>query len=82
MFTGHGAMGLSSSIGSNTFDILLCLGLPWLIKTWFYPKIPGQRTIFINSAGLSYSAISLFSTLVMFYCSLVFNRFKLVRFSN
>ncbi len=25
---GHGSMGISNSIGSNTFDILLCLGLP------------------------------------------------------
>lgn len=74
---GHGSMGLSSSIGSNTFDILLCLGLPWLIKTWLYPKIPGQHSIIINSAGLTYSAISLLSTLLMFYLSLVWNKFKL-----
>ncbi|XP_065164112.1 sodium/potassium/calcium exchanger 3-like [Atheta coriaria] len=74
---GHGGMGLSSSIGSNTFDILLCLGLPWLVKTWFYPKIPHTHSIIINSSGLTYSAISLLTTLVMFYLSLLFNRFKL-----
>lgn len=71
-------MGLSSSIGSNTFDILLCLGLPWLVKTWFYPKIPHTHSIIINSSGLTYSAISLLTTLVMFYLSLLFNRFKWV----
>ncbi|XP_063918132.1 sodium/potassium/calcium exchanger 3-like [Zophobas morio] len=74
---GYGSMGVSSSIASNTFDILLCLGLPWFIKTGYYPKVPGKRYIKINSAGLNYSAISLLSTLVLFYLSVAFNKFKL-----
>lgn len=40
--TGHGSMGISNSIGSNTFDILLCLGLPWLIKASLTPAEPGH----------------------------------------
>jgi sodium/potassium/calcium exchanger 4 len=28
-----GDMAVSNAIGSNVFDILLCLGLPWFIKT-------------------------------------------------
>ena len=50
---GHGAMGISSSISSNTFDILLCLGLPWFIKSYdgfvgaaaasAAPKYKGER---------------------------------------
>ena len=39
---GYGSMGISNSLGSNTFDILLCLGLPWLIKTLIAPTISGQ----------------------------------------
>ncbi|KAF2894400.1 hypothetical protein ILUMI_11772 [Ignelater luminosus] len=74
---GHGVMGLSSSIGSNTFDILLCLGIPWVIKSWFYPKIPGEHSIIINSSGLTYSAVSLLSTLVLLYLSILLNRFRL-----
>lgn len=35
-------MGISNSIGSNTFDILLCLGLPWLIKASLTPAEPGN----------------------------------------
>lgn len=42
LFTGHGSMGISNSIGSNTFDILLCLGLPWLIKASLTPAEPGN----------------------------------------
>lgn len=37
---GHGSMGISNSIGSNIFDILLCLGLPWMIKTLLVPGRP------------------------------------------
>lgn len=39
---GHGAMGISNSIGSNTFDILLCLGLPWFIKAYYLPAVDGE----------------------------------------
>ncbi|CAH1183562.1 unnamed protein product [Phaedon cochleariae] len=74
---GYGTMGLSSSIGSNTFDILLCLGIPWLIKTAFYPKVPGQHWIQINSAGINFSAFALLSTLVLLYLSIALNKFKL-----
>lgn len=38
-------MGISNSIGSNTFDILLCLGLPWFIKAAFMPTIPNRHWV-------------------------------------
>jgi solute carrier family 24 (sodium/potassium/calcium exchanger), member 3 len=79
LIVGHGSMGISNSIGSNTFDILLCLGLPWLIKASFLPVIPGQHYVGINSAGLEYSAISLLSTLLMLYIAFSLNKFKLDR---
>lgn len=44
-FLGHGSMGISNSIGSNTFDILLCLGLPWFIKATFMPTIAGKHWV-------------------------------------
>ncbi|KAL4717834.1 hypothetical protein ACJJTC_000983 [Scirpophaga incertulas] len=74
---GHGTMGISNSIGSNTFDVLLCLGLPWLIKALFYPSVPGNNWVTINSSGLSYSAISLLSTLFALYGCLSLNKFQL-----
>ncbi|XP_053687793.1 sodium/potassium/calcium exchanger 3-like [Sabethes cyaneus] len=74
---GHGEMGISNSIGSNTFDILLCLGLPWLIKSLAFPAIPGNQWVALNSTGLTYSAISLLSTLCGLYIAFWFNRFKL-----
>lgn len=74
---GHGTMGISNSIGSNTFDILLCLGLPWFIKSAFFPTIPGQHFISLKSNGMAYSAGSLLSTLCGLYCAFLFNKFKL-----
>lgn len=72
-------MGISSSIGSNTFDILLCLGLPWLIKSAFLPAEPGNHIVKINSKGLAYTAVSLLTTLLLLYGSFVANRFVLDR---
>ncbi|KAH0954377.1 hypothetical protein HN011_007760 [Eciton burchellii] len=76
---GHGAMGISNSIGSNVFDVLLCLGLPWFIKASLLPKIPGEYFVQINSRGLVYSSISLFSTLLILYGALFINKFQLNR---
>ncbi|XP_066248332.1 sodium/potassium/calcium exchanger 4-like [Euwallacea similis] len=76
---GHGSMGISSSIGSNTFDILLCLGVPWFIKSAYYPKVKGEHWITINSQGINYSAFCLLTTLVLLYVFICFNRFKLDR---
>lgn len=75
--TGHGTMGISNSIGSNVFDILLCLGLPWLIKSTLFPTVAGQHFVQINSEGLIYSSVSLMSTLILLYGALSCNQFKL-----
>ncbi|XP_037036728.1 sodium/potassium/calcium exchanger 3-like isoform X2 [Bradysia coprophila] len=74
---GHGAMGISNSIGSNTFDILLCLGLPWFVKSYFLPNVPDEKWITLNSTGLTYSAVSLLSTLFGLYISFAANKFRL-----
>jgi solute carrier family 24 (sodium/potassium/calcium exchanger), member 4 len=92
---GHGSMGISNSIGSNTFDILLCLGLPWLIKTLIAPTISGQPwvsyefvfyekfakvlsfQITLQSTGITYSTVSLLTTLFALYCSFITNKFML-----
>ncbi|OXU22505.1 hypothetical protein TSAR_004252 [Trichomalopsis sarcophagae] len=74
---GHGTMGISNSIGSNVFDVLLCLGLPWFIKASFFPTAAGEHFVQINSEGLIYSSVSLMSTLILLYTVLACNRYKL-----
>jgi Ca2+/Na+ antiporter len=54
---GHGDMAVSSSIGSNVFDILIGLPVPWFISTAFYK--PGSR-IPICSEGLTIMVLTLF----------------------
>ncbi|XP_071451882.1 sodium/potassium/calcium exchanger 3-like [Hetaerina americana] len=76
---GYGAMGLSNSLGSNTFDILVCLGLPWLLKSLVIPVKPGSHYVLINSKGIQYSAISLLSALLILYILFACNKFKIDR---
>ena len=33
VFTGQGDMAVSNTIGSNVFDVLVGLAVPWFIKT-------------------------------------------------
>ena len=47
-------MGVSNTFGSNVFDILVGLALPWFVKA----LISGEA-IHINSNGLMYDAVLL-----------------------
>lgn len=75
-FVGLGTMSISNSIGSNTFDILVCLGLPWLIRASMISSEP-VNYIKINSGGLEYSTMTLLLSLVVLYAILACNRFYL-----
>ena len=43
-------MAGSNTVGSNTFDVLLCLGVPWLIKAavWNAPIEISSRGLFVS----------------------------------
>ncbi|XP_014254457.1 probable sodium/potassium/calcium exchanger CG1090 [Cimex lectularius] len=58
---GYGDMAVSNAVGSNVFDILICLGLPWFIKTAIIK--PGSY-VKVFSKGLTYSTLTLLSTVV------------------
>lgn len=79
LITGQGSMALSNSWGSSTFDILLCLGIPWLIKSTYFPNQPGVdgHYVRISSHGLEYSTFALLLILILVYSILYFNKFKL-----
>ncbi|XP_071544981.1 probable sodium/potassium/calcium exchanger CG1090 isoform X2 [Panulirus ornatus] len=71
---GFGDMAVSNAIGSNVFDILLCLGLPWFLKTSII--YPGT-IVPVESRGLTYSTLSLFSTVVFLIVATHMNGWKL-----
>ncbi|TRY77018.1 hypothetical protein TCAL_06364 [Tigriopus californicus] len=71
---GHGDMAVSNAIGSNVFDILVCLGLPWFLDTAIVN--PGTY-VRVRSRGLIYSTFSLFSTVVFLIVASHINGWKL-----
>jgi len=60
---GEGDMALTNAIASNIIDILICLGLPWFLKTVIIS--PGS-VIPTTNKGLEYSTISLLVTVIFF----------------
>lgn len=58
---GQADMAVSNSIGSNVFDILVGLALPWFLETAvIYPGTVAT----VKSMGLAYTTILLFVTLI------------------
>ncbi|XP_058802878.1 probable sodium/potassium/calcium exchanger CG1090 [Phymastichus coffea] len=73
---GLGDMAVSNAVGSNVFDILVCLGLPWFIQTAMIQ--PGSH-VNVTSRGLTYSTVSLLSTVVFLVVATHYNGWKLDR---
>ncbi|XP_054858483.1 sodium/potassium/calcium exchanger 5 [Eublepharis macularius] len=72
---GRGDMAMSNIVGSNVFD-LLCLGLPWFIKTAF---VDTSGPVEVNSSGLTYTAISLICSVAFIFLAVHLNGWKLNR---
>ncbi|KAJ1522667.1 hypothetical protein ONE63_001833 [Megalurothrips usitatus] len=71
---GYGDMAVSNAVGSNVFDILVCLGLPWFMQTALIA--PGSH-VNVYSKGLTYSTLSLLSTVVFLVVATHMNGWKL-----
>ncbi|KAH8861609.1 putative sodium/potassium/calcium exchanger [Schistosoma japonicum] len=71
---GEGDMAVSNAVGSNVFDILICMGLPWLMKAIF-----SQTPIVIYSRGLLYSTLTLFTTVIYLLAATHINRWRLTK---
>lgn len=59
-------MAVSNAVGSNVFDILICLGLPWFLATVVIN--PGD-SVQVISKGMH----QLCTNLVMDYCIRILN---------
>ncbi|XP_015906651.1 probable sodium/potassium/calcium exchanger CG1090 [Parasteatoda tepidariorum] len=73
---GLGDMAVSNAVGSNVFDILLCLGLPWFIQTALVE--PGSHVL-VRSRGLTYSTLTLLLTIVFLLLATHLNKWVLDR---
>lgn len=59
---GRGEMAIANAVGSNIFDILIGLGLPWVIAI-----IALGETVIVGTADLWSSAIILMGTVVLLF---------------
>lgn len=77
---GRGDMAIANAIGSNIFDILIGLGLPWLLAIGLRQAgwMSGSPTIEVGIAGLWMSALILLGTVVVLFLFLARGR-KLTR---
>ncbi|CAN8021534.1 unnamed protein product, partial [Ixodes persulcatus] len=71
---GFGNMAFSNLIGSNIFDILFCLGFPWLVKTLSHSS---TGSLHINSGALTYTTLTLLATTVLMLVTLCASRWRL-----
>jgi len=83
---GMGDMAVSNSIGSNVFDILLGLALPWAAQMFVAGIVPPPPcanlaqftdTVVINSSGLVISCSMLLASLIFVVTVIHFNGWKL-----
>ncbi|XP_066550428.1 sodium/potassium/calcium exchanger 4 isoform X2 [Amia ocellicauda] len=71
---GLGDMAVSNTIGSNVFDILVGLGLPWGIQTM---AVNTGSVVQINSKGLVYSVVLLLGSVALTVSGIHVNKWKL-----
>ncbi|KAG8514288.1 Sodium/potassium/calcium exchanger 4 [Galemys pyrenaicus] len=73
---GLGDMAVSNTIGSNVFDILVGLGIPWGLQTMV---ISYGSTVRINSRGLVYSVVLLLGSVALTVLGIHLNKWRLDR---
>ena len=71
---GLGDMAVSSSIGSNIFDILVGLPIPWLCSI-----IAFGEDISVTATGLQFSVMVLFIMLVLVVITIAASRWKMTK---
>ncbi|KAL0118746.1 hypothetical protein PUN28_009427 [Cardiocondyla obscurior] len=69
---GNGDMAMSNTLGANTLDILLCLGLPWMIKI-----LMDRKDITIVSGALRFSVLSIVACVIAFYAVTALCKYRL-----
>eukprot|EP01029_Cantina_marsupialis_P008219 TRINITY_DN1954_c0_g1_i1.p1 TRINITY_DN1954_c0_g1~~TRINITY_DN1954_c0_g1_i1.p1 ORF type:complete len:687 (-),score=205.01 TRINITY_DN1954_c0_g1_i1:368-2371(-) len=70
---GEGNMAVSNAIGSNVFDILMCLGFPYFISTVFVHKKDAE----VATDDLLVSILILFGILLAVVGLLIMNKWQL-----
>ncbi|XP_015116098.1 sodium/potassium/calcium exchanger 4 [Diachasma alloeum] len=69
---GNGDMAMSNTLGANTLDILMCLGLPWIIKS-----VMSGSDIVIESGAITFSVLSIIVCVIGFFSVTAYYKFQL-----
>jgi len=69
---GYGGMAVSNAIGSNTFDILIGLGFPWLVYSLW-----NKTSVSVGTENLLSSMILLFATVFLLALILIGKKFNI-----
>ncbi|XP_037835835.1 sodium/potassium/calcium exchanger 5 [Kryptolebias marmoratus] len=70
---GKADMAMANIVGSNVFD-MLCLGLPWFIRTAF---VDTSSPVQVNSTGLLFISATLLVSVVFLFVAVHVNSWKL-----
>jgi len=76
---GQGDMAVSNAIGSNVFDILLGLGLPWFLSGVIFPPSPEHPGVPVDAEALLPLSIILVGTLAAVYLVTLLSGFRLTK---
>ena len=74
---GSGQMGVSNSLGANSFAVLFSLGIPWFIRTMVSGAWTTNAYIRIFSHGIEYTILTLLLAVATLYCSVAIAGYKL-----
>lgn len=67
-------MAVSHANGSNMFNVLFCLGFPWLLQTTVV-DVGGQVTVM--SEGMMFTTLCLYAAVVLPFVIIMFNKWYL-----
>lgn len=68
---GEADMAIANAVGSNVFDILLGLGVPWMLNG----AIKGATVV--DKCGIEVAVFILFSTIGLFFLTLILNKWQM-----
>ncbi|KAJ1528816.1 hypothetical protein ONE63_007193 [Megalurothrips usitatus] len=72
---GVGSVGIANGLGANTLNMLMNLGMPWLVRSLLFPGMPWS----VLSEGLPYELVTLVSAVLVLNLVLVLSRYRLCR---
>lgn len=68
---GEADMAIANAVGSNVFDILLGLGVPWMLNGAIKGATP------VDKCGIEVAVFILFSTIGLFFLTLILNKWQM-----